>query len=151
MIRKVLLLLACLLGLPSYAERQMCVVISDAQGRTTFRMAERPVVSFTDADVKMVCGNTEVLFPLTEDLRLTIEETDVETLIEQATDGTFTLTPYAITAQGCDGLSLYSTDGKLLATTTASADGTASLSLRQWPRGTYIVKTGNKAFKIAKK
>lgn len=151
MLKNIFLIFASMIGLSCYAEKKACVVIHETQGQTAFALEQRPVVSFTETDVKMVCGDTEVLYPLTNGLKLTIEDTDIETSVMDVTDTPFTITSSDITVRGCKSLSLYTLDGKVLVAGKADLDGMATISISKFTRGTYIIKTDNKAFKIIKK
>ncbi len=134
------------------AEKKMCVVIHEVNNATTaFDLAEKPVVSFDDTDVKLECGTVTVLYSLEKYLKMTIEEVSVETGMESLFDESFKITDSEITAQGCNGLSLYSVDGKCLATGRADANGVVTLSTSTLRSGIYVVVFGNKSFKIYKK
>ena len=149
--KSVIVILTCMMGLQALSEIKHCIVIHEAQGQTAFNLEQKPVVSFTETDVKMVCGDTEVLYPLTNGLKLTIEDTDIETSVMDVTDTPFTITSSDITVRGCKSLSLYTLDGKVLVAGKADLDGMATISISKFTRGTYIIKTDNKAFKIIKK
>lgn len=145
-------LLFCMACLTCHAEKKLCVVIHETQGQTAFDLEHRPVVSFTETDVKMVCHDMTVLYPLTESLKITIEEADPKTAIDEVTNGgAFTITKASITAHGCDSMSIYTPDGKTLATGTANATGMVTLPIGELPSGVYVVKANNKVFKIYKK
>lgn len=141
-----------MIALSSHAEKKTCVVVHELKGRTTFDLEQRPVVSFTETDVKMVCGDMEVLYPLSESLKITIEEVYTETPVEEVRNiESFTITQTEISARGCEILSLYTPDGKTLASGIANPEGIAILSIERLPKGVYIIITGNKAFKIYKR
>lgn len=146
-----LILFACMIGLSCYAEKKLCVVVHEAQGQTAFDMEQRPAVSFVGTDVKMVCGDMEVLYPLTGSLKITIEEAELETAVSEVMSSSFTISQSAIAMRGCESLSLYTLDGKMLATGKADSQGVATIAIDHLSNGIYIVKTGNKAFKIIKK
>lgn len=149
--RKLLLLLACLMGLTGLAAKRLCVVVHETQGQTAFDMQQRPVVSFTDTDVRLVCAGVEVLYPLTNYLKLTIEEADPETSVDKVPDASFTITNYEVTARGCENLTLYTIDGKTLGNAKADEHGVASIPIGQLHKGVYVVKTNNNTFKISKR
>lgn len=132
-------------------EKKMCVVIHEAQRTTAFDLEARPIVSFTDTDVKLVCGDMTVLYPLDNYLKMTIEEVDVATDMKTLSTEAFKITGSVITAQGCESMSLYGLDGQCLAQGKANAEGVATLSISQLPAGTYIVVIGNQSFKINKR
>ncbi len=129
-------------------EKKMCVVIHEAQRTTAFDLEARPIVSFTDTDVKLVCGDMTVLYPLDNYLKMTIEEVDVATDMKSLSTEAFKITGSVITAQGHENLSLYGIDGKCLLQGKANAEGVATLSISQLPAGTYIVVIGKQSFKI---
>lgn len=133
------------------AEKKMCVIIHEAQRTTAFDLEARPIVSFTDSDVKLVCGDMTVLYPLDNYLKLTIEEVDVATDVKELSTEAFKITGSVITAQGNENLLLYSIDGICLLQGKANAEGVATLSISQLPAGTYIVVIGKQSFKINKK
>jgi hypothetical protein len=132
-------------------EKKMCVVIHEAQRSTSFDLEDRPIVSFTDTDVKLECAGMTVLYPLDNYLKMTIEEVDVATDMKTISTEAFKITGSVITAQGCESLSLYGIDGQCLLKGKANAEGVATLSISQLPAGTYIVVLGNQSFKINKR
>ena len=133
-------------------ETKMCVVIHEAHDVTTaFDLEEKPVVSFTDTDVQLVCGTVTVLYPLDNYLKMTIEEVGIETDVKSLFDEAFKITGNAISAKGCSQLSLFSVDGKCLLSEKPDAEGTCTLSTSTLHAGVYIVVVGNKSFKIYKK
>ncbi len=134
----------------AWAEKGLCVVIHEAQGTTAFDLSTRPVVSFTDDDVKIESGDVTVLYPLDKYLKLTIEEHDVAVGMKAVATEGFRITDTEIVATGGGSLALYAVDGKRIATAKA-ADGTAHLSIAALPAGVYIVVTNNQTFKISKK
>lgn len=144
--------IACLLAMPSYAENRLCVVIYEKQGQTaTFDLELRPTVSFMDNDIRLVCGNTDILYPLDSYLKMTIQEADLETSTEHIPDASFSITENGILAHGCNSMELYTVDGKIIAKENAHADGTVTLSTGNLGTGVYLVKVGNKSFKIIRK
>jgi len=132
-------------------EKKMCVIIHEAQRTTAFDLEARPIVSFTDSDVKLVCADMTVLYPLDNYLKMTIEEVDEATDIKALSTDAFKITDSVITARGNENLLLYSIDGKCLLQGKANAEGLATFSISQLPAGTYIVVIGKQSFKINKK
>lgn len=148
----ILALFTSMTALSSHAEKKTCVVVHEPKGQTTFDLEKSPVVSFTETGVKMVCGDMEVLYPLSESLKITIEEVYTETMVEEVKNNeSFIVTQTEITAKGCDILSLYTPDGKTIASGIANPEGIVTLSIERLPKGVYIIITGNKAFKIHKR
>ena len=129
-------------------EKQMCVIIHETQRTTAFALEDRPVVSFTETDVKLECKDVTVLYSLDNYLKMTIEETSVPTEVKALADESFRISGSNIIATGCTSLSLYTVDGKCLATGRAAADGIITLPVGQFQAGTYIVVFGNQSFKI---
>lgn len=149
--RIVFILLALMMGMSSYAERKLCVVIYETKGQTAFDLAQKPVVSFTDNDVKLVCGELEVLYPLDDYLKMTIEEAELATTVDKPFDSAFTISNEKISASGCESMVLFTPDGKTLASAKASSDGVVSIAIGQLRKGVYVVKTDKNVFKITKK
>lgn len=149
--RALSIFLALVLISPTFAEKKVCVVIHESQGQTAFDLQQKPVVSFQANDVRLVCGEVDVLYPLDDYLKMTIDEVDLGTSIDPSHQGSFSITGDMISARGCDVLTLYTTDGKNLLTTKANADGEATLSLEKLHKGVYLVKTNINTFKISKK
>lgn len=135
-------------------KKQMCVVIHETDRTTAFALETRPVVSFTETDVKLECNDIIVLYSLDRYLKMTIGEGTPATGIKTTDDEPstmFTVTGSTITAKGCTSLALYTVDGKQLASTKADADGTATLSISQLTAGIYIININDKSFKIIKR
>ena len=148
------LLLAALMNSAGWAEtegRQLCVVIHEAACTTAFALEARPVVSFTETDVKLECNDVTVLYALDNYLKMTIEETTLPTSVKTVADDSFRITGSNVIATGCASLSIYAVDGKCLATERADADGVVTLNISQLRAGTYIAVTEDKTFKFIKR
>ena len=148
-----LMLLLMLTTTSAYAQgenKQMCVVIHETERTTAFALEARPVVSFTDNDVKLECNDVTVLYSLDSYLKMTIEEAGTTVDVKTLADETFRITASNIIATGCKNLSLFALDGKCLATGRADADRGATIDISQLRAGTYIVVFGNQSFKIHK-
>ena len=149
----ILLLTAVLTVATAWAqtgEAKMCVVIHETERTTAFDLESRPVVSFTETDVKLECNDITVLYSLDNYLKLTIEESGIANGMKKLADETFRINGSSITATGCNNLSIYAVDGRCLVTGRASADGVVNLNIGQLRAGTYIAVFGNKSFKIYK-
>lgn len=134
-------------------EKKMCVVIHETERTTAFALEDRPVVSFTETDVKLACNDITVLYALDHYLKMTIEEKDIATSVNSTFNGEssmFNITGSTIMATGCKNLAVYAVDGKALASTKADAYGIATLDISQLRVGAYIVVFGNQSFKIYK-
>lgn len=149
--KKLLLFFFSIAALVCHAEKVLCVVIYDTEGRTAFSLQQRPVVSFTETDVKLSCNQTEVLYSLDNYLKLTIEETDTETTIEKVGHDNFIINSKEISAHGVESMALYTIDGKLITSGKADNEGKITIPVSQLKSGIYIVNTSNKSFKFIKK
>lgn len=133
------------------ADKQMCVVIHEVERTTAFALESRPIVSFTESDVKLECNDISVLYSLDHYLKMTIEEVDIATELKNLAEGSFRITGSTIIGTGCESLSLYTIDGKFIASSRADSDGVVTLNISQLPTGTYVSTFGNKSFKIYKR
>ena len=135
-------------------EKQMCVIVHETEQTTAFALEARPVVSFTATDVKLVCNDITVLYPLDRYLKMTIGESDTTTGIEPTVNGQssmFNITESTITVTGCSSLTIYTVDGKIIATESAATDDVITLNISQLRTGTYVAVFGNQSFKFNKK
>jgi hypothetical protein len=158
--RAALLLLLMLLTTAQTAwaqsdEKQMCVIVHETEQTTAFALEARPVVSFTETDVKLECNDITVLYPLDHYLKLTIGESETTTTgIEPTVNGQsarFNITESTITVTGCSSLSVYTVDGKIIAAESAATDDVITLNISQLRTGTYVAVFGNQSFKFNKK
>lgn len=147
----VLIILTCMIGIQASAEKRHCVVIHERQGQTAFDLEKQPVVSFTGNNIKLVCGDIEVLYPMDNYLKMTIEEAELPDAVEKIESSTFSITEHAIIARGCDSMALFTIDGKSIAYAEADENGMVYIFTEQLGIGVYIVKIENNSFKIYKR
>lgn len=149
--KSLITLCVCFSVLSVSAADRLAVVIYEKQGSTAFLLNQRPVASLTATDLKLVCGQDTVLYPLTNYLKMTIEKVGVDTDLDALYEvEAFSVDEQTITASGCQHIWLYSSDGKLVATAEADAAGNVSMNIGQLGKGVYLLRTENNAFKILK-
>lgn len=140
-----------LIGTVDMQADDLYVVVHQEQGRTVFCLQQKPVVSFTDAGLKLVCDKSEVLYPLEKYLKFTIEDSYTETAVEGIESNSFSISDDEISASGCQCLKLFTSDGKLIVTENANENGIASVYIKNLEKGIYIVNAGDVSFKFFKK
>ena len=120
-----------------------------------FKLFDKPQATFRDGNLCIQTKKDEVSFALADVSHYNfekgyydrIEDTDQtgealtfrddEVTVRQLTEGTV--------------VSVFSLDGKMVASATAPSSGTCSLSLRSLPTGVYVVKANDITYKILKK
>ena len=147
-------LLLCAAGVR--AERtESCVVVQHTDGQNTeVVLADQPTITFRNDMVTLTTDKVVLQMPVDEVRRAYVSKGTVTDAITPATKGT------ARIAVSDDGLAmsglqagstvtLYTADGRQLATARAAADGTLTMNVGQ--KGLVIVKTNNQSFKLIRK
>lgn len=121
------------------------------------KLADKPIVSLASDKLEISCSNIALLYEKV----VSISFVDSETT---AIDGVLTdnkLVPKIISFDGTtlilsgiesnSKISLYSTEGKVVANEIANDKNETTVSLSSLPNAVYIIKTNKKSFKIIKK
>ena len=137
------------------------LVVTKADGSVVkFDFSDAPVVSFTSTDVEIkVGGEKAILFPLSDYAKFTFEEEgilpdEVAEVVEEIRAEEFKIEGGNIRAWGLEPgspVTIYSLDGKPVASGRADSNGDFSFSLSGANAGIYIVKTSKTTFKFLKK
>jgi len=148
---------ALLLAVPvgsAYADGISELLLTTRSGKAaSFSLDSRPKVTMTATDVVLAFDGMEVRYPLKDFVRFCFlgDEVGVADIRKDAVR--YSVTPSEVKAEGMnagDRLAVYTQGGVLLASATSAADGRASVSVSGLPKGVYIVKAGDKSFKIQK-
>ena len=120
-----------------------------------FQLFDQPQVTFRDGNLCIQTRKDEVSFALADVAYYNFEKGYFDS-IEDATlpsEGLTFKDGEIVASQLPEGsvVSIYSLDGKMVASATASSSGTASLSLRALPTGVYVVKANDITYKILKR
>lgn len=120
------------------AEAQQTLNIhTTTNGVVSFAFASKPKVTFSESEVLKVTSETmTVEFPYAEVVKL--DFSDVPTRVESLT-----------VREHTDGVYIYDLTGKLLRHTPAK-DGAATVNLSDLPPGIYVVKDGQRSYKVRK-
>lgn len=118
-----------------------------------YDLEEQPKTTFSGKDIVITTNTLEVTYPLTQVLRYTYD--NAVTGIESTSDGvhisrkgdvvTFQNLSFSTTVQ------LFTIDGMLLETYDVEKKNSASISLKPYPTGIYILKVGGVSFKMIKR
>jgi len=170
--KKIIFLLTLLAG---FASQSVChaddgqttkdvqyVYIEQTDGSTTkFALEEQPEFSFDAENLIVACQGDTLSFGLQGVSSYYFKTEQVSTSIQQAvTQGTpngdvrptiaFGEASFTGLKAG-SAVTVYSINGQALATVKVSENGSVTVSLQQLPRGTYILRTSGKSFKIMNK
>ena len=137
------------------AQNTLTVHQKDGQ-QFSFGFSEKPVVSYTDNDLVIKSTKADVQYPLATVAKFTFDEvpTAVNGLTEDVKKPTITLDEFVICISGAKAdveVRLISSDGKILQSCKTDKEGTAILSIADYPEGMYIISSENLSVKILKK
>ena len=130
------------------------VVVEKVDGtQAEYQLSDLPRISYDGSVVKIATTQVTVEMPVAV-VRKACLKTDDDTGIRQFAVATprFAITSDGLCVSGLqpgNTVSSASVDGRITATTTASADGTARLDITG--RGIIIIKSNNQSFKIIRK
>ena len=122
-----------------------------------FLLAEKPLITFQDDNVKIVSETDEVMMKrtLVERFEFVADmPTSIDDVEEEALRGQFELTGNAVVVNGlADGckVGLYSINGQAVMSAVAGENGCAILSLEALPAGIYLVNYNDTTIKFIKR
>ncbi len=161
-----LVLLACLLPSGLYAQGETMVevhylVVSlDDGSESKFALTENPMVTFDRDTLAVTNGNDMLKFDMegVADYHFVKEKVTVVSVEKPTVESDADVSPtLAFGEAKFSGLKagtrimVYSIDGQVVDSVTASADGQATIDLRRLSKGVYILRTPGKSFKIFNK
>ncbi|MBP3227378.1 MAG: leucine-rich repeat protein [Bacteroidaceae bacterium] len=135
---------------------ELVLLMKDGTTHSVNLVAE-PVLTIDGANLNIVGIWVKLSLPLADVVRYTFEPYDItgiEELRDDNPDADLAFDGDAISVRGlAEGsrLAVYDVKGLLHRSTTATANGTAALSLSGLPTGMYIVKAGEVSYKVYKK
>ena len=155
--KKVLFLFAILLAMPLMANAQnntKQLVVWLVNGQKVYHdLSDQPETSFSDGRLWLETNKVSVSYPITEVLRYTyegfiatgIEQQPNESAVAVSKDG-FTVTFHHLKSDA--SVCLYAPNGTLLEQHKTDGDRPLTLSVKNRPRGVYIVKCGSQTIKL---
>lgn len=129
------------------------LIIKTKSGSTvSYSLSTRPRVTFDGTDLVLTAPDVEVKYPVDD-----IEEISFDTVTSiqsvKSDNLAFTISGDVIAAQGMakgDVITITTLDGKTLSTSASSESGEAQVDISTLNHGIYVVKAGNKSYKILK-
>ena len=129
--------------------------------KVSFAFAEKPVIALSDANLSVsVRGVQRVSYAYADVQRVVVESDVVNAINDVVSDSksqhvVFTLSAGTLDVAGLaagEQLALYATDGKLVLSQKANAEGKAAVSLAGLQQGIYVVRTQSGiSYKLFKK
>ena len=129
--------------------------------KVSFAFTEKPVVSMTDSILSVNVGGVQRVSYVYADVQRVLIDDDVVSGVDDVVVGdkaqhvVFTVTANTLSVSGLvtnECIALYATDGKLVISEQADAEGKASISMSSLQQGIYIVRTQNGiSYKLFKK
>lgn len=129
--------------------------------KVSFAFAEKPVIALSDANLAVsVSGVERVRYAYADVQRVVVENDVVSAVNEVVSDSNHQHVVFTLSAGMLDVIGLaageqfamYATDGKLVLSQKANAEGRASVSLASLQQGVYVVHTqGGISYKLFKK
>lgn len=118
--------------------------------KVSFTFAEKPVVALSDANLSVsVCGVERVIYAYAEVQRVVVVD-DVVSAIDNVVVNdksqhiVFSFSASTLNVSGLaanESIALYATDGKLMLSEKANAEGKAAMNLSSLQQGIYVVRT----------
>lgn len=138
---------------------QYLVVLQTDGTKTEFALEDQPTLSFKDGDVVVASINKQVTFSMQNVTNYHFVTKNVTTGIQkventpQSTDEP-TLSQADASVSGLKAgtkLMIFSINGQLIKTLTATEEGQVNVNLTDLVPGVYIIKTPTKSFKVMKR
>ncbi len=137
------------------AEKIQYLVLTQTDGSEVarFALSEMPVISFTENDLVVTCGNKSITTPM-EGLQTTFSVEEPSTGISDMTTDDRQRPQVAFGQAVFSGLKagerviVYTLDGKMTGSFEADSDGRAVVELSAMGRGVFILRTPTRSFKI---
>ena len=138
---------------------QYLVVVQTDGTQTAFALEDQPTLSFKGGDVVVASTNKQVTFSMQNVANYHFVTKNVTTGIQQVentpqSNDELTFSPADATVSGLKAgtrLMVFSINGQLIKTFTATEDGKVNVNLTDLVPGVYIIKTPTKSFKVMKR
>lgn len=119
--------------------------------KVSFSFAEKPVIALSDANLSVsVCGVERVV--VVEDIVSAIDNVVAN---DKSQHVVFSFSASTLNVSGLaanESIALYATDGKLMLSDKANAEGKAAMNLSSLQQGIYVVRTQSGiSYKLSKK
>ena len=129
--------------------------------KVSFSFAEKPVIALSDANLSVsVCGVERVSYAYADVQRVVVVDEGVSAIDNVVANDkrqhvVFSFSASTLNVSGLaanESIALYATDGKLMLSEKANADGKATMSLSSLQQGIYVVRTQSGiSYKLFKK
>ena len=129
--------------------------------KVSFTFAEKPVIALSDANLSVSVRGVECVSYAYADVQRVVVDDDVVSAVDNvvANDKSqhvvFSFSASTLNVSGMaanESIALYATDGKLMLSEKANADGKAAISLSSLRQGIYVVRTQSGiSYKLFKK
>ena len=129
--------------------------------KVSFSFAEKPVVALSDANLSVSVGGVEHVSYAYADVQRVVVVEDIVSAIDNvvANDKSqhvvFSFSANTLNVSGLaanESIALYATDGKLMLSDKANAEGKAAMNLSSLQQGIYVVRTQSGiSYKLFKK
>lgn len=129
--------------------------------KVSFTFAEKPVIALSDANLSVsVCGVERVSYAYADVQRMVVVD-DIVSAIDNVVANdkrqhvVFSFSASTLNVSGLpanESIALYATDGKLMLSDKANAEGKAAMNLSSLQQGIYVVRTQSGiSYKLFKK
>ena len=130
------------------------LVLTQTDGTVSkFALGDSPIITYSAGDVVVTCNGQTFKTSMEGVANCTFTTEKVPSGIENLqAEGSKAV--FAFSTASFDGMkpsstiTVYTLDGKAVASTTADNDGHATVSLAQLGRGVYIIRTPQKSYKV---
>lgn len=127
--------------------------------KASYRLNERPMLTYSDGNIVLSTTETIVEYNAMDINKYTFEELDDNTNIVppqtiSPADTHLLQQGETVLLEQCEPHSIvqiYAINGKLIDSYTIGGDGTLQISISQYPKGTYLIKTRHLTHKIVKR
>ncbi len=138
-----------------FAQEEVYLVLTEVDGKVyKFALTDKPVVTFSNDQLVVNCDGESMDTSLENILKWTheTEATGIEFVQAEPQAPRFAFNNavfegFPIGTQ----VSIFSLDGKILKNSVANDSGTVKINLQELGKGTFIIRTPNRSFKIHNK
>lgn len=152
LLRRASATLLCALAVATASAQVKYLIVSRTDGsKTSFALANDPVVKNTASELTVETTGTTITVPFEELDSYSFSETGINGVEEITAEESHSYRDGQVTFNGLkpgSEIYVYALDGREVMRATTDADGYSSLDLRGLGTGVYIVRTGTSSFKF---
>ncbi|MBO5866318.1 MAG: T9SS type A sorting domain-containing protein [Bacteroidaceae bacterium] len=154
--KKILLILAVIFSLPTFADHHLVIEINDSK-QHSYSLSDKPVITFDNDRLFIKTDKIEIDYPISNIVKyyfIELDETGVEDIKNDVDNINFIYTnPDFLCVEGINGdadINIYDISGRVCAVNSTKSDNCMKIELNTLKKGVYIIKVNNHSFKITR-